>query len=62
MKRSSLPVQCDLFGSVPARPTLTILQRHHDELVELLSRLIWEVEQGVDYKMTRESAHEQDHR
>ena len=24
-------------------PTLASLQRHHDELVELLSRLLWEV-------------------
>ena len=62
MKTSSVPVQCELFANVPAVATLGILQRHHDELVELLSRLMWEVAQGVGDKMTRESLHEQDHR
>ena len=41
MKTSSVPVQCELFANVPAVATLGILQRHHDELVELLSRLLW---------------------
>ena len=62
MKRGSVPVQCDLFGNVPTAPALGILQRHHDELVELLSRLLWEVAQGVDDTMSRESPHEQDQR
>jgi hypothetical protein len=62
MKTSSVPVQCELFANVPAVATLGILQRHHDELVELLSRLMWEVAQGVGDKMTRESLHEQDQR
>lgn len=60
MKRSSLSVQCDLFSSVPAPPALSSLQLHHHELVDLLSRLLWEVASSVDETMTQESRDEQD--
>jgi hypothetical protein len=60
MKRSSLSVQCDLFSSVPTLPTLATLELHHDELVELLSRLLWEVAHSMDETMTKESRDEQD--
>ena len=61
MKRSSLSVQCDLFSSVPAPPALTSLQLHHDELVELLGRLLWEVaHSSINETMTQESRDEQD--
>lgn len=43
MKPSHLPVQRDLFNSVPAPPALAGLQSHHDELLELLSQLLWDV-------------------
>ena len=59
--KTSVPVQCDLFGSVPTAPVFAILQRHHDELVELLSRLLWEVAQGVDGPDDAGESHEQDH-
>jgi len=62
MKTSSVPVQCDLFDSVPVTPVLAIPQHHRDELVELLSRLLWQVVQGADEATTQESPHEQDHR
>jgi len=43
MKRSNPIVQHDLFSSAPAAPPLANLEIRHDELVELLSRLLWEV-------------------
>lgn len=60
MKRSSLSVQCDLFSSVPAPPAFASLELHHSELVDLLSRLLWEVARSVDETMTQESRDEQD--
>ena len=59
MNRSNLCVQHDLFSNVPAPPTLTSLQLQHDELVELLSRLPWEVARATD-PSTKESGNEQD--
>ena len=59
MNRSNLCVQHDLFSNVPAPPTLTSLQLQHDELVELLSRLLWEVARATD-PSTKESGNEQD--
>jgi len=60
MKRSNPIVQHDLFSSVPAAPPLTSLELHHDELVEQLSRLLWEVARSMDETMTQESRDEQD--
>ena len=62
MNRSNPSVQCDLFSSVPAPPALTSLELQHDELVELLSRLLWEVAQATEPSMTmpKESGDEQD--
>jgi hypothetical protein len=60
MKRSDLSVQCDLFSSVPTLPALATLELHHDELVELLSRLLWEVAQSSDETMTQGSHDDQD--
>lgn len=67
MKPSQLPVQCDLFNSVPAPPALASLQLHHDELVELLSQLLWNVARSNSDKVletikTQENCHEQDQR
>lgn len=62
MKTSSVPVQCDLFDSVRATQVPAIPQHHRDELVALLSRLLWQVVQGTDEVATQESPHEQDHR
>ena len=60
MNRSNPSVQCDLFGSVSAPPALTSLELQHDELVELLSRLLWEVAQATEPSMTKVSDDEQD--
>ena len=59
VKRSNPTVQRDLFSSVPAPPAVASLQLQHDELVELLSRLIWEVASSIDQTIT-ESRDEQD--
>jgi hypothetical protein len=59
MKRSKQSIQADLFSSVPAPPRAS-LELHHDELVELLSRLLWEVAQATDPSMTTGSLNEQD--
>ena len=60
MKRISMSVQCDLFSSVPAPPPLASLELHHNELVDLLSRLLWEVASSMDETMTQENRDEQD--
>ena len=62
MKRSNPIVQHDLFSSVPAASPLTSLEIHHDELVDLLSRLLWEVACGAEEIMTKESRNDEDHR
>lgn len=59
MNRSKPSVQPDLFSNVPAPPTLTSLQLHHDDLVELLSRLLWDVAQATPLS-TKETGDEQD--
>jgi hypothetical protein len=53
-------VQTDLFdtATVPAR--LTGLQLHRDELVELLSRLLWQVATQADAVQHLEDDDEQD--
>ncbi len=63
MKQSHLPVQRDLFNSVPAPPALAGLQSHHDELLELLSQLLWDVAHSTTEMIkNQENAHEQDQR
>lgn len=57
MKRSNVPVQSDLFTDPPAMPALTSLQQNHEELVDLLSRLLWEVTRP-NAPATRETGHE----
>ena len=60
MKRSNPTVQNDLFSSVPTPPALTTLELHHDELVELLSQLLWQVASNPDPIPLQESSDEQD--
>ena len=62
MRQSSVPVQTDLFSNVPAPPALSSLQHCHEELVDLVSKLLWEVAQGQDAHVRGEKAHEQDQR
>lgn len=60
MKRSNPPDQFDLFSSIPAPPAMATLQHQHDELVELLGRLLWDVVQGPIQQVNKENVHEQD--
>jgi hypothetical protein len=60
MKPSHQPVQCDLFSSLTGPPPLTSLQLRHDELVELLSQLLWGVIRSAETNQTSESGNEQD--
>ena len=62
MQRSNAQEQTDLFSNVSAPPAMATLQLHHDELVDLTSRLLWEVVQGPTAQASRENAHEQDQR
>ena len=54
------PVQTDLFGTASAPAPLTSLQLHRDELVELLSQLLWQVARRVDVAQRLEADDEQD--
>lgn len=57
----SLPiVQSDLFDAAPASAPLTSLQLHRDELVDLLSQLLWQLARHVDIDQRLEDDDEQD--
>ena len=64
MKRIPLrtrPVlQPDLFDATAAPAPLTSLQLHRDELVELLSQLLWQVARHADIAQQLEIEDEQD--
>lgn len=63
MRRSNAHEQTDLFSNVAAPSALATLQLHHDELVDLISKLLWEVVvQGLTPPASTENAHEQDQR
>ena len=60
MKRSNAIVQHDLFSSVAAPPAVASLELLHDELVELLSRLLWQVASSAEPVPFEESRDDQD--
>ena len=60
MKQTNVVAQTDMFNGVPASPTLSSLQHNHEELVSLLSRLLWEVVKPP--QTIEENAREQDQR
>lgn len=62
MKHSNAQEQTDLFSNVPAPPALATLQLHHDELVDLISKLLWQVVHGPTTQASKGSVHEQDQR
>ena len=43
LRARPLVVQTDLFDAVTVRTPLTSLQLHPDELIDLLSQLLWQV-------------------
>lgn len=53
-------VQTDLFGAATAPAPLTSLQLHRDQLVELLSQLLWQVASQADAAQQLEDDNEQD--
>ena len=53
-------VQTDLFDAAMAPAPLASLQRHRDELVELLSQLLWQVVSRPDVAQRLEDDDEQD--
>jgi hypothetical protein len=53
-------VQTDLFDAATAPAPLTRLQLHRDELVELLSLLLWQVARHADIAQRLENDDEQD--
>lgn len=53
-------VQTDLFASAATRPSLTSQQKHYDELVDLVSQLLWEVARDADAVQHLEADDEQD--
>jgi hypothetical protein len=58
--KTRLPAQADLFDSGASLPSLTNLQLPHEELVELLSQLLWQVAQDADAIRGQEDEDEQD--
>jgi hypothetical protein len=60
MKRRSSCTQFDLFSSDPAAPALADLQLHQEELVDLLSRLLWEVAAHTAQTTAKEGDDDQD--
>ena len=53
-------VQTDLFDATAAPAPLTSLQLHRDELIELLSQLLWQVARHADIAQRLENDDEQD--
>ena len=53
-------VQADLFDTPAAPAPLTSLQLHREELVELLSQLLWQVARHADIAPPLENDDEQD--
>lgn len=60
MKPSRVSTQSDLFSSERAPPAVTSLQRHRDDLINLLSSLLQEVVQDPLAQTMEEKDHDQD--
>jgi hypothetical protein len=58
--RAPTLVQTELFYAEASQTPLTSLQMHRDELVELLSQLLWQVARDSGNNPQRESDDEQD--
>ncbi len=59
--RARPPAQTDLFGTASAPAPLTSLQLHRDELVDLLSQLLWQAvrQDGVDQRLEDDDEQDQ---
>lgn len=58
--RARPPAQTDLFDSAGSLPTLASLELHHDDLVDLLSQLLWQVVRDAEADRRLEDSNEQD--
>lgn len=58
--RARPPMQTDLFDAGASPAPLRSLQLHRDELVELLSQLLWQVARHADIAQRLEGDNEQD--
>lgn len=58
--RARPPAQTDLFDAATAPTRLASLQIHRDELVELLSQLLWQVASQAGVAQRSEDDDEQD--
>ncbi len=58
--RARPPAQTDLFDSAGPLPTLTSLELHHNELVDLLSQLLWQLVRDAEADRRLEDSNEQD--
>jgi hypothetical protein len=58
--RARLLLQTDLFDAGASPAPLTSLQLHRDELVDLLSQLLWQVASQADTAQRLEDDDEQD--
>ena len=59
-RRAHPLVQTDLFDTAAVPIPMTSLQLHRDELVELLSQLLWQVASRADVAQRLEDDDEQD--
>lgn len=60
LRRARPPMQTDLFGTASAPAPLTSLLLHRDELIDLLSQLLWQVVRQADAVQRPEDDDEQD--
>ena len=60
LPRARPPMQTDLFGTASAPAPLTSLLLHRDELIDLLSQLLWQVVRQADAVQRPEDDNEQD--
>jgi hypothetical protein len=58
--RARPPAQTDLFDAATASACLASLQVHREELVELVSQLLWQVARQYDAAQRPEDDDEQD--
>jgi hypothetical protein len=59
-RRARPSVQTDLFDRASSVARLAGLQRHHEEFIDLVSQLLWQVASGADQTQGVEDSDEQD--
>lgn len=54
------PLQTDLFNSALAPTALQSLEHHHEEILQLVSQLLWQVVHAAETSQSKENGNEQD--